>query len=165
MSERKQAKVFGILDRVEAGLVTVLLGGMTVVVFLQVFFRFVVRGSLPWSEELARYLMVWAVFIGASIGAREGAHIGVQAVVNFLPASLKRAAILISGLLSVAFSLIIMVLAFKVVAVLMKTGQKSPAMEIPMYWAYMAVPVGCTLMGIRFFQAMLEKLRAQTGGK
>ncbi|MBZ4688581.1 MAG: C4-dicarboxylate transporter, DctQ subunit [Clostridia bacterium] len=163
MPERKQLKVFDYMDKIEASLVTALLGGMTVVVFLQVFFRFVIKGSLPWSEELARYFMVWAVFIGASIGAREGAHIGVEAVVNFLPASLKKGATLIAGLLSVVFSILIMFLSFKVIAVLIKTGQKSPAMEIPMYWAYLAIPTGCILMGVRFFQATLEKLKAQKG--
>ena len=163
MSQRKQLKVFTYLDKIEAGLVTALLGGMTVVVFLQVFFRFVVKGSLPWSEELARYFMVWAVFIGASIGAREGAHIGVAAVVNFLPTSLKKVAVLVAGLLSVAFSIIILLLSLQIIAVLLKTGQKSPAMEIPMYFAYLAIPTGSILMGIRFFQSMLEKLQAQKG--
>ncbi|WP_366924415.1 TRAP transporter small permease [Metallumcola ferriviriculae] len=163
MAEKKQSKFSDMLGKLETGLITVLLGGMTIVVFLQVFFRFVVKGSLPWSEELARYLMVWAVFIGASIGAREGAHIGVEAVVNVLPKRLKRGSIVVSGLLSVIFSIVVMVLSFQVIAVLVSTGQKSPAMQMPMYWAYLAIPVGSIFMAIRFFQAMVEKFQAPRG--
>ncbi len=76
------------LDRVNSlaeYAVCALLAVMVVVVFLQVIFRFVIRSSLPWSEELARYLMVWIVFLGASIGVKRKSHIGVEAVVALLP--------------------------------------------------------------------------------
>jgi len=51
-----------------------------VVAVLQNISRFVLRDSLSWSEELARYLMVWATFIGASIGVKRGSHVGVEAL-------------------------------------------------------------------------------------
>lgn len=158
MLKNKQVRE-SFLDKLEAGLVTVFLAGMVLVVFLQVIFRFVIHGSLPWSEELSRYLMVWAVFIGASIGAGKNAHIGVEAFVNFFPAPLKKLSVYISGLVSVLFSFVLMILAFKVLALQAQTGQVSPAMQIPMYIPYMAVAVGSALMGLRFFQAMVEKCR------
>ncbi|GAW93783.1 TRAP transporter small permease [Calderihabitans maritimus] len=159
MQQKEPPKFLYWLDKFEEGAVTILLGAMTVVVFLQVFFRFVIKGSLPWSEELARYLMVWAVFIGASIGAKEGAHIGVEAFVAFLPAKLRRVALVLAGAFSLLFCIIIAYLSFKVVGFLMKSGQLSPAMQIPIFWAYLAIPVGSILMAIRFVQATAAKLR------
>ena len=73
------------LDRVNAlaeYAVCALLAVMVVVVFLQVIFRFIIRSSLPWSEELSRYVMVWIVFLGASIGIKRKSHIGVEVVVD-----------------------------------------------------------------------------------
>ena len=158
--QEKQLKLFSWLDKFEIGAVTLLLSAMTVVVFLQIFFRFVIKGPLPWSEELARYLMVWAVFIGASMGAKEGAHIGVKALVSVLPLPAKRVAVVLAGLLSLAFCLLIVVLSWEVVMFQTSSGQLSPAMEIPIYWAYLAVPVGSLLMGLRFIQFTLIELRS-----
>jgi len=155
----QRQKSFGFwLDKFELTAITILLGTMIVVVFMQIIFRFIVKGSLPWSEELARYLMVWAVFIGASIGAKEGAHIGVGAFVSMLPARLIRFSIFLAGFFSLLFCILVAFLSFKVVVFLILSGQRSPAMEIPIYWAYLAITVGTVLMGIRFIQATLGKL-------
>lgn len=155
---RNWHKFFRWLDRFEIAVVTGLLGAMIVVVFLQVVFRFVIKGSLPWSEELSRYLMIWTVFIGASIGAKEGAHIGVEALVAAFPPRLKRASIVLAGVMNVIFCIVAAVISFEVVEFLHESGQLSPAMRIPMYWAYLAIPAGVALMGLRFIQATLSKL-------
>jgi len=155
-----ETKLLTCLDKVQTGIVVVALSAMIVVVGLQVFFRFVIKGSLPWSEELARYLMVWTVYIGASLGAKEGAHIGVEAFIRLLPKKLYRLACLLAGTISVIFCIVIAILSFKVVQGIYNTGQLSPAMEIPMYWAYAAVPVGTILMALSFLQATLQKLFA-----
>jgi len=157
---QNEVKLLTFLDKVQAATVVAALSAMIVVVGLQVFFRFVVKGSLPWSEELARYLMVWTVFIGASLGAKEGAHIGVEAFVRLLPKTVYRFACLLAGIISIIFCIVIAVLSFKVVQGIFNAGQLSPAMEIPMYWAYAAVPVGTVLMAISFLQATLAKLFA-----
>ncbi|KKM09916.1 hypothetical protein SY88_16455 [Clostridiales bacterium PH28_bin88] len=146
------------LDYVEETAVTVLLGTMVVVVFLQVIFRFILKSSLPWSEELARYLMVWAVFIGASMGAKVGAHIGVEAFVKLLPQRIGRYAPVLAGLITAAFCVIMVGLSLQVVQKIQGSGQVSPAMLIPMYWAYLALPVGFSLMALRSIQVVFEKL-------
>lgn len=155
-----EPKLLSFLDKLQTGIVVVALGGMIVVVGLQVFFRFVVKGSLPWSEELARYFMVWAVFIGASLGAKEGAHIGVEAFVRLLPKPLYKVACILAGIISIVFCIVVTFLSVKVVNNIYLSGQLSPAMEIPMYWAYLAMPVGMILMAISFLQAVVEKFRA-----
>lgn len=153
----KLSKFLEWLDWFEKSAVTVLLGAMTVVVFLQVFFRFVVKGSLPWSEEMARYVMVWAVFFGASMGAKTGAHIGVEAFVNFFPHRLRRIMIIVSAVFTQIFCWLVCILSLQVVYRIYEMEQVSPAMEIPMYVPYLAVPFGAVLMSIRFMQAAVAK--------
>jgi TRAP-type C4-dicarboxylate transport system permease small subunit len=160
--EMRLARLSQWLDKFEKGAVTVLLGTMTIVVFLQVFFRFVVKGSLPWSEELSRYVMVWAVFFGASMGAKTGAHIGVEAFVNFFPQKIKRSMIIISAGFTQIFCVLVFVLSLQVVIRIYQMGQVSPAMEIPMYIPYLAVPVGAVLMSIRFLQASVGKWNSES---
>lgn len=147
------------LTILESTLVTVSLLLMIIIVFLQVFFRYVVEYSLPWSEELARYLMTWVVFVGASMGAKEGVHIGVAAFVNLMPKWFQRADIVFSGLCSIVFGLSVSYVGFLAVRHIARMGQVSPAMEMPMWIAYLPICVGSLFMAIRFGQAMIAQLR------
>jgi len=136
---------------------------MIIVTFLQVVFRFVIKSSLPWSEELSRYLMAWAVFIGASIGAKEGAHVGIDAVVTRLPKKLKNYSQILSMALSALFSVVLIYMSIILIQFLMKTGQKSPAMMIPMWTAYASVLFGAILMSVRFCQVTYLKFKDGRG--
>jgi len=51
---------------------------MTVMVFLQVIFRYVLGEALSFSEELARYMFVWSVAMGSALALRSHSHIGVE---------------------------------------------------------------------------------------
>lgn len=172
------------LEKAETALVTVALIGMTIAVFLQVFFRFAggldfyletkgvgegfVRSItgwlymtsldiLTWTEELARYFMVWTVFVGAALGARLGVHVGLEAVVNLFPAKVTRAVCLVVGFISLVFCLLLCYYSVSMVGQIAGRGQLSPAMEIPMTWVYAAAPVGSLLMAVHFMQAAVEK--------
>ena len=67
------------LNNFEGYVCVVTLLVMSVVIFWQVVCRYILKSSLPWSEELSRYLLVWTSFIGGAYGVRLGAHIGVEA--------------------------------------------------------------------------------------
>jgi TRAP-type C4-dicarboxylate transport system permease small subunit len=56
---------------------------LSVIVFLQVVFRFVLRLPAPWSEEMARYLLVTMTFIGAAIAVRYQSHLLVECAILF----------------------------------------------------------------------------------
>ena len=65
---------------------------MTVIVAVQVFFRYVLNQSLFWSEELARYLLVWLSFLGASVAYRRKAHPGIDILQAKMPVKLQQLA-------------------------------------------------------------------------
>ena len=144
------------LNNFEEFLVVPIVAVMTVVVIMQVFSRFVLRDSLSWSEELARYLMVWATFVGASIGVKRGSHVGVEALAKALP---KKAQIIVKYLgvvLVLTFCVILFTQGMGIIQRQISGRQVSPAMRIPMWWAYLAIPVGAFLMGVRFIQNLLK---------
>ncbi|MFZ5945545.1 MAG: TRAP transporter small permease [Bacillota bacterium] len=163
MDTKKQSSFFSFLDKFEDYSVTILYLIMIVVIMLQVVFRFLIKASLPWSEELARYIMAWAVFIGASIAAREGAHIGIDSIVARMPKKLENYFRVIAMALSFLFSIILVYLSVLIIQFLMKTGQKTPAMMIPMWIAYGSVLFGAVLMSIRFCQVTLMKFKEGRG--
>ena len=64
--------------------------------FAQVVFRYGLGASLSWSEEFARYVFVWIIFIGTSVATRRGQHIMVEVIVALFPPKLREAVGLVS---------------------------------------------------------------------
>lgn len=94
--------------------------------------------------------MIWGTFIGASLGVKKAAHISIDAVTIYLLEKWSKIITLISYILSLAFTIIILKIGFPFLLKLIATNQLSPAMRIPIYIAYAAVPVGILFMSIRY---------------
>lgn len=131
-----------------------LLASMTLVTFAQVFFRFVIVHSLPWSEEFSRYALVWASFLGASVALKRGLHIGVEAFITRLNKEKRRLIYLATLILITLFLLVVILKGFQMVSFNMR--QSSPAMRIPMGFPYLAVPVGSLIMGIHLVNELIS---------
>lgn len=72
---------------------------MAVLVFGNVVLRYGFDSGLAWSEELARLLFVWLIFLGAILASRQHAHLGFDSVVRRLPAAGKKAVLVVNGAL------------------------------------------------------------------
>lgn len=62
-----------------------LVGGIAVVIAASVFWRYALNDALSWSEEVAKYMMIWMVFTGAPIALRQGGHVAIEVLPNVLP--------------------------------------------------------------------------------
>ncbi|MDI7261431.1 MAG: TRAP transporter small permease [Thermodesulfobacteriota bacterium] len=134
----------------------IITGAMTTCVLLGVLFRYVLKAPLPWSEEMARYLMIWGVSLGASIAFREGSHVGVTILMDRLNRILWKILIRFAQIIVIAFMATISIHGFILVSKL--RGQTSPAMEIPMAWPYLAIPVGCCLIFLEALAMFIFKI-------
>src|SRR3990170_7727102 len=88
---RTMAKFDERLAQLEATVLILLVVAMTVVVFLQIFYRYVLAQPLYWSEELARYLFVWLSILGATLGLQRSGHFGLDIFYQMLPDRGRRA--------------------------------------------------------------------------
>lgn len=151
-------KVSRILQRVMVPVIFLVSGVMFLVVIAQVIFRYILSQPLPWSEELARYLMIWVACLAASEAYVKGNHVGVSLVIDALKPSLRKIMILAIHLIVAILMGIIAYQGFILSSLL--HSQLSPAMGLPMTWPYMAVPVGATLILVQalalFFKYMRE---------
>ena len=132
----------------------VLLTVLVLVVLVAVFFRYVLGDSLPWSDEVARYLCVWVGFVGASVALNRRVHIGVEFFVDRLPAILKRRVKLVVEF--VILGLLLFITYFGIELVLFQIPQRSSALLISMAWPYASVPVGTSLMIVQCLNLILE---------
>ncbi len=121
-------------------------GAMTIIVLLGVFFRYVVRQPLSWSEEVARYLMIWAASLAVSIGIMRREHLGITFLIDRFPRSVQK---LIGILVNVIVLWFLWVLTkFGYFMALDGRTQLSPILArygISMVWSLSAIPVAGAL--------------------
>ncbi len=125
-------------------------------IFFQIIMRYVFHSSLSWSEELARYVFLWQIWLGASYAVKQQRHLRIEAFKNMLPKKAQKYAEMATLLIWFGFSIFLAYKGSELVLILVKRGQVSPAMRIPMAYAYASVPVGCSLMAIRLIERMVE---------
>lgn len=58
---------------------------MVVVILAQVFFRYVLNNALPWPEEAARFLMLWATGLMAATAFRRGGFVSIELFISMMP--------------------------------------------------------------------------------
>ena len=136
------------------------LAGMTILYALSVLSRYITKTSMPWTDELVRHLFIWATFLGASIGVRKGAHLGVAVVQNLLPPRGQKIFAILITLCCVFTCAVLVRHGVAMVHLQLTMGQRSSQLGIPVYWVGLAIPVGLLLCLIRFIQILFLKLRA-----
>lgn len=136
---------------------------MVVVIFAQVFARFILDTGFGWGEELARFLFIWCVFLGASIGVYHKAHLGIEAVTkHFSPSNRVKAAIC-SHLLCIVLFCHLIFYGEKTVSIVFR--QASPGLDMSMGWPYAAIPISGGIMLLHTVALMAQLLTDKEGGQ
>ena len=100
--------------------------------------------TIAWGEEITRYAGIWSVFLVAGIGIRSGTHLGVDLFTRLLPQRARQVNFIIVYSLMLSFALLLLYYGSKIV--IENTGQYTAALEWPMAWVYLCIPLGAILM-------------------
>lgn len=147
------------LGLAEWGFIGAALAFTSALLFANVFLRYVFLAPINWAEELTLYLMVWIVFVGGSVAVRTRGHIAIDLLPLLLsPANRRRLALGVALAALVFFACFFWYSGEHVLRV-RAAGQTTPVMEAPMWLAYLAMPVGSFLMGLRTVQYLYRMLR------
>jgi TRAP-type C4-dicarboxylate transport system permease small subunit len=119
---------------------------MVVIIFAQVVARYALSNSLSWSEETGRYIFVWMTFIGSAIAVRNKLHVALDMFVVRLPRSLQKLCLMISYVSMMIFTGVVIYGGYKFV--LKGSNQISAALQLPMHYVYLVLPIGG---GVIFF--------------
>ncbi|RFU70121.1 TRAP transporter small permease [Peribacillus saganii] len=142
-------------------LLAALLMLMSGLIIFQVIIRFSARYidlTLPrWTEEIARYSMVWLVLLGAALAVRYSALIGMEAIAERLSPNAQRVLRGITIVISMVFYVILTVYGFEMLSHV--SAQLSPGAKISMAIPYAALPVGGILMLMNSIAVLIETLK------
>lgn len=121
------------------GICFVLMLAMVGIIFGQVIARYAFSNSLTWSEELGRYLFVWMTFLGTALAVRNRSHVALDVLIGKLPPYLQKSVIAFGYLTMMALAGVMIYAAVNMMT--MGSRQVSAALQIPMRWVYMVLPV------------------------
>lgn len=112
--------------------------------------RFVFQNSVFFSEELNSILIILITFAGISYAARQGRHIRMSAIYDALPASWRKILMILIALVTAAFMLALAWFALGYIITQAGRGRVLPALQIPVWWTLVWVPVGFLLTGLQY---------------
>jgi len=150
MLYRIARKVNWIVERICA----LLVGLMVVIIWFEVVERYFLHLGFTWTEELSRYIMIWAALLAVSCGAFYREHIGLNVVGRFLPQKGARILAISLDLISVGFFLF---LAWYGIGMAKSgLGQYATIFGMTMVVPFAAVPISSALTAFQIFAAMIR---------
>jgi TRAP-type C4-dicarboxylate transport system permease small subunit len=134
--------------------IALVLAATVIVALMQVIFRYGLNSSLSWSEELARYLFIWVIFLGTSSATRRGHHMAVEALASTVP----RAALRPIAALVMVISIVFFCVVFYQCVLLTENAipQRSTALEVSVALVYIAAPIGTALTVLHLLNALMQ---------
>ena len=151
-------------NKFEENFLSLLLVGMTSLVFLDVVLRFGFNTGVDWFQEVTLYMMAWFVLFGASYGVKVGAHIGVDSFVKLFPLKTRRALGVISVSICIAYCVIFMIGAWNYLAKLKKINIEMEDLEIQRWMSESIIFIGFLLLIFRFVQLMIKIFKGEAEG-
>jgi C4-dicarboxylate transporter DctQ subunit len=151
-------------ERLEEGLIALLLAAMTILTFTQVVLRYGFNSGFVWALEVTTYLFGWLILFGLSYCVRVHAHIGIDLLVKALPETARR----VVGLTAIALCLLYAGLmaygAWGYIQRLMKLGITAEDIPVQRWLLTIILPIGFALLGIRLFEQAILIVRGKAKG-
>jgi len=158
--ERVKKKVNRILEWV----LIVLMAVNVLNVLWQVFTRFILKDPSSFTEELARYLLIWVGLLGASYAAGQKMHLAIDVVLKALARKIRSLVELCIQLFIFLFAFFVMLMGgIRLVVITLKLNQISAALRLQLGYVYLVLPLSGLL--IMFYASMffMERLRSFKG--
>ena len=133
-------KAIDTINKVVGILLALMLGVMSILIILQVISRFVINLPLTWSEELSRYLMIYIVFLGASLAMRHNKLISIELLPETLTGNKRKLVIILVMIISIIFFAILFLQGIDMLPLVQM--QSSPGLQLSMAIPYASIPIG-----------------------
>ena len=150
-------KALAILRTFERASVVVIFLAMVVLYFINVVSRQVggtFASNFAWVEEAVRLMCLFLVFLAVGLALERGRHVGVHTWRDGIVARTGIPVRKIIDVVGLVFSLYLAWLGFEMTAFVYGMGQKSPTLNLPIFWIYLAPAIGFALMALRYLLSL-----------
>ena len=151
------------IDWLLASLICGLMGAMVINVLWQVFTRFVLRTPSSFTEELARYMMIWVGLLGSAYATGKKSHLALDLITARLQGARKRASEIFIHSAVLLFALTVLVGGGgRLVWIQLSLGQQSAALQVKLGYVYLAVPLAGVFIVFYSIAALRDAIHGQT---
>ncbi|KYH31790.1 TRAP transporter small permease [Neomoorella mulderi] len=149
-------KALKYIAKLPEAILALLMIGITIVLFIEVITRYLLKIPLPWTDEVARLMLVWLSFLGVGVGIKTKAHVQVEALITKLPAKIQRYMRITANLSIIFFAVALLYFSFDYVRA--SSRMIFPVLRISFLWRALAVPVAAILIITYCGQQLLHYL-------
>ncbi len=135
------------IDKVLGSFLAIIMGFMVLNVLWQVFTRFVLNDPSSFTDELARYLMIWVGVLGAAYISGKNMHVAIDVLSTRLNKKKQQNLSTFVHFIIILFSLLVLVIGgLRLVYITAILNQNSPALHIPLALVYTVIPLSGLLI-------------------
>lgn len=149
------------VNRFTENMGTIFYLAMFILVLFQIVSRYVFSSPPPWSEEFARWAMVWSVLIFGITLTRKNDHILMDFFVNFLPSFPKRIILAVINCVLAVFFFLMAFSGYGLIETSIITNQSAPGSGIALFYVYTSLPVVFIFMGLASFMNAIGVFRGE----
>ena len=146
-----------VMDTCIEAVSAVMVVALAVIVFVQVFNRFVLQTPLAWSEDLAMLLFQWVVFLGAALGVSRMRHFGIELVVRQLPERLRHRVELLTPIVMAVVALVMIFQGWTILG--FNRNRIFGTMDLSYTWAFLPIPLAGVLILLYLIQEEIRRWR------
>ena len=117
-----------------------------------------IGSTIFFSEELNRILIILITFAGIGYAARHGRHIRMSALYDALPPKTRKVLMIVITVITALTMFALCYFAVGYIAKVAKSGRVLSAMQIPVYWIYLWVPIGFFITGVQYALTALKNV-------
>lgn len=153
------------IDRLLGSAICVLMAAMVINVLWQVFTRFVLKNPSSFTEEAARYMMIWVGLLGSAYATGQKSHLALDLLTSKFQGARKRSSEIFIHSVVLLFALAVLVIGGgRLVWIQLSLGQQSAALQLKLGYVYLAVPLAGAFIVFYSAIALLDSLRGETRG-
>lgn len=133
---------------------------LVVLLTISIYARYISGFSIPWSEEVARFMFIAVIFSSISYTARQHRHIRVTLFVEKLfSKSAQNVVFIIGDLVWLMFNAVVLYGAYEILIELFEYPYNSPVLNLPMYYVYALIPIFFFTISLRIIQGIVARIR------
>ena len=150
---------FGFLDkRFEEIFAAIFLSVLVSTLTFMIAARYILHIPAHWAEEISRFAFVWLIYVGAVIAIKRGGHFRVTAQFNLLPEKLQKYKLLLGDAIWLSYNILLIKYGWDLVSAY---SELTPALRLPMKYAYSIIPFSFFIFSIRLIQFNYKQFRSQ----
>lgn len=138
---------------------------LTVVIVVEVFRRYMLDSATSYGEEVARYAFIWLAYFAAARGVKNRSHLSIDLLRDMCSRNVKFVLFLLSDLCFFVLSLIIIYTGSRFVITTIEFEQSFTGINLPLWLAVGAIPVGWSMIAIRVVQRTIKTIQAFRRGE